>query len=325
MNFEMPAQVTKVNGEPRRVGFELEFGGVPVETVPQVVCGLFGGRVERTSRFYYKVTGSPLGEFKIGVDSSFFRKETYKIWLRRFGVNPAGAFVRRSEYALERCAGTLVPIEIAMPPLPINNLYPAEVLRRELRHQYAVGTKSHFYSALALQINPDVPDLSVRTILNYLRAFFLLYDWLWVQEKLSWSRALLPFVRNFPLRYVRLVLNPNYAPDMSALARDYVRYNSTRNRPLDLLPLLCHLRPEILCHYPIHHRGPVRPRPAFHYRLPSSEMNRTDWSIAAEWNRWVKVENLANNPERLSLMGLDYSRTRTHDDWAAKTMGWLHA
>ncbi|OBX33760.1 putative amidoligase enzyme [Halomonas elongata] len=40
------------------------------------------------------------------------------------------------------------------------------------------------------------------------------------------------------------MLDPDYQPDLRTLIDDYLEYNPTRNRELDLLPLFAYLDPE---------------------------------------------------------------------------------
>ena len=60
------------------------------------------------------------------------------------------------------------------------------------------------------------------------------------------------------------------------------------------VPLFALLAPDML-------QGPlgrqkIKPRPVFHWRLPGA---RPHGGVVADWNRWVEVERLAADPERL--------------------------
>jgi len=37
-------------------------------------------------------------------------------------------------------------------------------------------------------------------------------------------------------------------------------------------------------------------------------VDEPDWSLSAEWNRWVAVERLANNPQRIAEMSREFER-----------------
>lgn len=88
---------------------------------------------------------------------------------------------------------------------------------------------------------------------------------------------------------------------------DYLAHNPTRNRPLDMLPLLAHLDSRRVLHA-AEDKHLVKARPAFHYRLPNCMIDEPAWTLAQEWNRWVAVERLAADPEKLASMSRDYLR-----------------
>jgi hypothetical protein len=50
----------------------------------------------------------------------------------------------------------------------------------------------------------------------------------------------------------------------------------------------------------------VKPRPAFHYRLPNCMVDEADWTLAEEWNRWVVVERLAYDRAKTGRMSWEY-------------------
>ena len=45
----------------------------------------------------------------------------------------------------------------------------------------------------------------------------------------------------YPTDYVRRVIAPDYEPDLMTFAEDYLAANPTRDRSLDLLPILLHV------------------------------------------------------------------------------------
>ena len=56
----------------------------------------------------------------------------------------------------------------------------------------------------------------------------------------------------------------------------------------------------------VHEAHLVKPRPAFHYRLPNCMVDEPHWTVAREWNSWVAVERLAADAEKLAAMSRDY-------------------
>jgi hypothetical protein len=125
--------------------------------------------------------------------------------------------------------------------------------------------------------------------------------------KVDLARSISPYINPFPDEYVRLILRSDYPADAGRLIDDYLAYNPTRNRPLDMLPVLCHLdEPRVTSRVEEQHL--VKARPAFHYRLPNCLVDEPDWTLAREWNTWVEVERLAEDPEALMRMSREYLR-----------------
>ena len=91
--------------------------------------------------------------------------------------------------------------------------------------------------------------------------------------------------------YLSLLERPDYSPDQAQLITDYIQANPGRNYDLDMLPLFTHLDEDLVTR----HLGEQSstPRPTFHYRLPNSLVDQPGWTLADDWNRWVEVEQLA--------------------------------
>jgi hypothetical protein len=103
---------------------------------------------------------------------------------------------------------------------------------------------------------------------------------------------------------MRRLVAPDYWPGLSAFIDDYLDANPTRNRDLDLLPLLLHLdEPRVRAALP---DEKINARPTFHYRLPDARVSDPGWSIAPDWNRWVAVERLAAERSRLDAAGATF-------------------
>lgn len=330
MDFQLPPILHKVNGEKRRVGFELEFGGIDLDETGAIITELFGGRIRKETQYVYKVDTS-LGQFQLEADSTFLKQKKYEKYLNLVGLPVDDSTIGQNiEGMLARLAGLVIPFEVVMPPLPIDNLHPVELVREELQQHSAKGTKSSVFMAFGMQFNPEVPDTNVETLLAYLRAFFLLFDWLYEESEIPVARKVAPFIHDFPDDYVRLVLDPTYNPSLTRFMTDYLTYNPTRNRPLDMLPLFTEIDRDLVFSYPVETEL-VKARPTFHYRLPNSMVDDPHWTIAEDWNKWVEIERLAADPSRLERMTEDFFDTRednllfVRSKWAEKTRHWLHA
>lgn len=330
MNFYLPPRMNKQNGEKRRVGFELEFGGMSLDETAEILVKLFGGTIRKQGA-YITCVDTPLGAFQIEADSNFLKKKKYEKYLQLIGLPPdQSALGHNIEELVGKLAGTLIPFEVVTPPLNIDSLQPIEEIRRELLAHSAVGTKASIFMAFGMQFNPEVPDFSATTLLAYLRSFFVLFDWLYEESDIPAARKVAPFIHDFPPEYVERILDPDYDPDQRQLITDYLDHNPTRNRPLDMLPLFSEMDSDLVFSYPVETEL-VKPRPTFHYRLPNSMVDDPSWTIAAEWNKWIEVERLAADPARLKQMTNDFFATRqdnmffVRSKWAEKTRSWLHA
>lgn len=329
MTFQLPPRIHNEHGQLRTVGFEMEFGGVDLDQTARIVLDLFGGTLRKETQYVYKVA-THLGEFQLEADSHFLQERKYERYFRALGLNPReSALAQGVEDAIASLAGTVIPFEIVSPPLRIDQLQPVEDIRRALQVHSATGTNSSIFTAFGMQFNPQVPDHHSETLLAYLRAFMLLFDWLYVESEIPLSRRLAPYIHNFPNEYVDLVLDPNYEPDLDRLMTDYLVLNPTRNRPLDMLPLFAEINPQKVFSYPVE-KDLVRCRPTFHYRLPNSQVDDPAWSVADDWNKWVEIERLACDPDRIREMSEDYLHVHedtllfTRSKWVEKTRDWLH-
>jgi hypothetical protein len=189
--------------------------------------------------------------------------------------------------------------------MPVTHLAPLDELRRLLSQNDAAGTRARPWYAFGMHINPEIPSDDPGQLRDYLRAFLLLYPSLKKRVGVNFARSLSPYINPFPDEYVCLVLGPDYPADAGRLIDDYLAFNPTRNRPLDMLPVLCHLNEGRVMDR-VEDKHLVKPRPAFHYRLPNCLVDEPDWTLAREWNTWVTVEQLANDADRLEHMSREY-------------------
>lgn len=301
-HFEIPPETETVDGRGRRVGFELEFAGLPLAGAAEAVRELFGGEPGEDDAFRKTVEGTPFGDFAIEVDARMLRDGEYLDHLRRLGIPVDEEEVQEP---IDRMVGWLaelvVPFEVVTPPLPLAELDRVEDLRAALAERRARGTGARLRYAFGLHINPEAPALDADSVLRHLRSFLALSGWLEERAEIDLSRTVAAYVAPFPEPYRRRVLEPGYAPSLEELGADYVEDNPTRNRPLDLLPLLAHALGRSAVRG-VEEAELVSPRPAYHYRLPNCRLDEPEWSVAGEWNRWVEVERLAARPQALARL-----------------------
>jgi hypothetical protein len=295
-----------------------------LDTTAQIIMSLYGGSHHRESNFKQEVSGTEIGTFYLKMDARALTDKSYEEVLERFGIDGRN---KKVEELVEKFAALVVPYELGLPPVPIDQLHRVEPLRKALFENNAKGTKASPILAYATHVNAEIPAQNADTVLRYLRAFILLYPWLWEKAEIAIRRRLASYIDPYPDDYVKLVLNAGYKPDAVRLIDDYHQYNPDRNRALDLYPLLSSLNKEHVASKG--DIGNVKPRPTFHYRLPNSMVDDPDWSLAKEWNQWVIIEKLAANPEKIASIGEDYlrleSKTRIgfFQKWVSRTEEWL--
>lgn len=305
-------------GRTRRVGVEIEFGELPLEEAAHAVASLFGGRTVRHERFLFEVQETSAGTFTLELDTQYAHPGKPP----KEGANASlSARVKTGLHeAFGEATKAVVPNEITCPPIPYDRLHLLDELANELVRRGACGTRDSPFYAFGLQLNPEIAKEDTAYILAHLRAFCLLRDWLRREIGLDFTRRLLPFAAPFERDYIEYILNPGYAPDRAELMDGYMRFNPTRNRELDLLPLFAHLdearvRTRMA-------DSLIKARPTFHYRLPDSRLGHSETPVTDEWRRWLAVEYLAADEHLTADLSARYlARRRSSEDWAEETAG----
>ncbi|WP_027967870.1 amidoligase family protein [Halomonas halocynthiae] len=318
MTTQSPPTERNATGDYRRVGVEIEFAGLPPRTTAELIHRLFGGQLEASSPHRLWVHNTQWGDFRIELDSQYAHPDE-RIMHPSTSDDSEWERVRKEFHGRIReligdVATGLVPTEIVCPPTPWNALGALDNLFHVLREHGAKGTDASLLYGFGLHLNPELPSLSVDTILAHIRAYLLLATWLRDQIQVDITREVLPHANPFPYDYSSLVLAPDYAPNLPTLIDDYLHYNPTRNRELDLLPLFAFVAPEHP--HPLLSGPLVQPRPTFHYRLPNAQLSDPCWGVVSEWNRWLAVERLAANPKVLKQRSITYLAQHHASRWA---------
>ncbi len=285
-------------GEKRRAGFEFEFGNLPIQPTAEALHQRLGGELEVLSPFEAVLRDSSIGRLKIERDLDILKSMKYRKWLGQLGVEfSPGSIAHEIETNIDNASRILVPCEVVTEPLALDALKRLDELVDTLNAIGAEGTQHSLIYAFGLHINPSLPARDADTLTRYLQAFLLLHSWIIEASNIDITRRFLTkFIDPFPQEYVQLVLSTTYSPSMGTLIGDYLKYNPTRNRALDLLPVFCEIdEPRVLDALSDDERNLVKGRPAFHYRLPDCKVTVPGWSVATAWNQWVYIENLAGN------------------------------
>ena len=296
-------------GEIRHAGFEFEFAEAKLPICLAMLKQEYGGKIEMVNPYYYKLTNTMYGTFKAMIDFQFLANSKLKEWVKKTGLDTVldEETIELIEKFIASIGESVVPYEITTPPFPVNALYEAQKVKEILRKAGAKGTKASPVYAFGMHINPEVKAIDVNVILQDLRAFFVLYEYLVEWLKPDLTRRITPFIKPFDKEYRLLVLTEEYAPTMEEFIDDYLKYNPTRNRALDLLPLLAWIDEEKV--RKVLPDEKIGKRPTYHYRLPDSRVDEEEWCVCEGWNSWVLVEKLAEDKEsmdKLALLAIEY-------------------
>lgn len=292
----LPPRVRTEKGAIRRLGVEIELAGLALPVIAKCVADIFGGEVKTITDYELRIRSERHGEFRVEVDSSFLKRigqDGSSGLLEELGEAVAGVF-----------AGNVVPLEICSPPLPMPDAALLDALGTALGRLSGEGTGDSLLYAFGIHFNPEAQSLSTSSILRHLQSFLLLHDWLITELGVDPSRRITGFISSFPVDYLDLVIDPDYTPDWGRFVEDYLEHNPTRNRALDLLPLLSHIDPDLV------RKGAsdvlINPRPTWHYRLVDSRIGEPNWKVTRDWWSWVLVERLADDTQRLAAWMLQY-------------------
>lgn len=305
MTLSLPPKLNNAEGKNRKIGLELEFAGIEPDEAAKVITLLYGGKLQKEHRYQINIRETKLGDFRVELDARILQQMATQNIFDAFNFDiKQGALEKSIEEVVDKLARSVVPLEVVMPPIPIEELPKLEKLRKALQENKAEGTHTSLVHAFGMHINIESPSLEISTLLNYLRAFVIIYPWLLEMLNIDFSRRISPFVDPFPEAYVKKILNPDYKPDQDQFIEDYIEHNPTRNRPVDMMPILGMLNEELI--EPVMKGAKNLLRPTFHYRLPNSRIDDPEWTFVSEWNYWVAVEKLAAEEKLLEKISRLY-------------------
>ena len=323
--LRLPPRDYNFEGNRRRAGVEIEFAAVSPSRVATRVAKLYGGTAEQEDPHRFHIRGTRLGNFLVELDTQYAHRAPGEVGPSASGLQGLMETFSNTMRELYGDLGSLViPYEVVCPPIDVEQLPELEALLLALREEGAQGTRDNLLHAFGVQFNPDIATRDPQWILAVLKAEILLSEWLRSIISVDMARRILAFADPFPKAYIHIILKDEYWPDIDQLIEDYLIYNPTRNRELDMLPLFLWLDADR-----VRRKIPdklVKPRPTFHYRLPDANIRESRWSLTLEWNRWCVVERLAEDREILAEMGKSYLENDLSilsEDRALRCTEWL--
>ncbi|WP_375261714.1 amidoligase family protein [Palleronia sp.] len=274
----LPAPTTHA-GEIRKVGVEVELGGLDEDRVAAILAAQLGGTIKRTAEYERRVEGSAIGDIDVLLDTALRDRVAGQI--TRMGLDLGRA---------------VIPVEFVTDPVAPEQISLVDRACRALSLAGGTGTQSGLLLGFGLHLNVALPGTQVDDILPTLTAFALIEDWMRDKMHLDAARRVQPFVDTYPSELVDRLCDPSGNWTIQRLVSTYLSLAPDRNHALDALPILKHLNAAaVVAAVPqmSHKSG----RPAWHYRLPDCRLDDPTWSVALEWNRWCVVEEVAQNED----------------------------
>lgn len=307
--YPSPPSPRNADGEPRRIGVEIEYGGLSVSESIKLAQGLLGGEVEKHGQHRQTLHAPGLGalEFELDMASrhidAFAEKEGDDDLVRAI----TGEVVN-----------WLAPVELVAPPLSVDDLHRLEPLIESMRDAGATGASHGAQTAYGMHLNVECQSLEADALLETLAAFALLEEWLRDALQIRFNRRLTGFVKPYPREYVDVLAQDDYRPERPKLFQDYLRHNPTRNRALDLTPIIDLLEPKLA--QSVLGEEKRSARPTWHYRLPDAHADKPGWTPRRDWLFWRLIEQAAASPTLMSALRVGW---REHqEDWTSSRWDW---
>ncbi|MEY8838761.1 amidoligase family protein [Cribrihabitans sp. XS_ASV171] len=261
----------------RRIGLELEFAGLSEARAARVFAEATGGSARQVGEREWACETGPFGTCR------FFLDTAYDEEIVETGGKPAEKIMRQ-----------LVPVELATDPFDPADLPQFDQAVAQLREAGAVGSRNGLLLGFGLHLNVDIASRETGYLAAVLTSYALLEAWFRRAAPIDISRRLMPFVAPYPDSFIDTLalLDP---VDLEELTEFYLRQVPSRNFGLDLLPVLADSAPETVASAV--EGKPVKPRPAFHFRLPDCRIDEPDWSVMEAYDQWTMVEAVAADPD----------------------------
>ncbi|MEE4298592.1 MAG: amidoligase family protein, partial [Pseudomonadales bacterium] len=119
--FPLPARSRRADGGVRRVGVEIEFGGLPGQAIAEAIVAAVGGEARALSLAEWRIEHTEIGDLRAELDSRLVQQlardaaeEAVPPWLADIGD--------WTSEIVERVATFVLPWEVVTGPVPMDEL-----------------------------------------------------------------------------------------------------------------------------------------------------------------------------------------------------------
>ncbi|TRD21681.1 amidoligase family protein [Palleronia caenipelagi] len=263
------------DGAPRRVGIEVECGGLPEDDLARTLARRLGGEAREKAPYEWIVTGSELGEVEVLLDTAL--RKSVESDLEKSGLD---------------LGRSVIPVEFVTEPILPEQIETLDSVCQDLIKDGAFGTNEGIALGYGVHLNVALASTELDAIQPTLTAFALMEDWMRDRMNIDASRRLLPFINPYSADLVDALCDRDTDWTLERLMDAYLEHAGSRNHGLDALPLFKSLDEDRVVSA-VPEMADKGARPAWHYRLPDCRLGEEGWSIALEWNRWCAVETVA--------------------------------
>ncbi len=194
----------------RRVGLEVEFSGLEMDEVLDILQAELGGKLERVEEkdtFYFKLKRSRLSR----------TAEEEKIWIHFEGneTDPDSKITDVSK---------IKTIEVTSSPIDWEGVKIFDGAIQKLREAGAVGTTET--NAVSIQVNVEMataknPHYKVEDLLSLLRNYYSASNFAMIEKEVPLPEVRKPYVGTYSQEMMKRIMDPKYKPSLREFYNDF--------------------------------------------------------------------------------------------------------
>lgn len=195
----------------KRVGLEVEFSGLGMDEVLEILQEELGGKLERVEEgdtFYYKLKKSRLSR----------TAEAEKIWIHFEGneTDPGSKITDVSK---------IKTIEVTTSPIDFEGVKIFDGAVQKLKQAGAIGTTVD--NAVSIQVNVEMatsekPRVKIEDLLSLLRNYYSKEHFAMIEKEIPLPDVRKPYVGGYSQEMMKRILDPNYKPSLREFYNDFL-------------------------------------------------------------------------------------------------------